>query len=142
MTKSATDIMQEILFSAVLDSVMAMKDASKGVPNTLLREISAVHGNIVFADLPPHVQAAIGASVRTAFNKLLKEGYAVAPAIGRPAPPRPSTPRPNSSGGGGRPPIVETKRRPRPRPDDGGKPRGKPPGAGGGGTGGGSGGKR
>ena len=71
MTKSATDIMQEILFAAVVDSVMAMKDAAKGVPNTLLREINGVHANITFADLPPHVQAAIGASVRTAFNKLL-----------------------------------------------------------------------
>jgi hypothetical protein len=120
MQKSATDIMQEIIFSAVIDSVLALKDGARGVPNALLRDLSAIHANVTFADLPPHLQAAIGASVRAAFTRLLKEGYAVAPAIERrpPMPPRP--PRP----AGGRPPIVETKRRPRPRPDDG---SGKPP---------------
>ncbi|MBV9843019.1 MAG: hypothetical protein JOY99_16060 [Sphingomonadaceae bacterium] len=123
MQKSATDIMQEIIFSAVIDSVLALKEGARGVQNVLLRDLNAVHPNTTFADLPPHAQAAIQQSVRAAFTRLLKEGYAVAPSIERrpPMPPRP--PRP----AGGRPPVVETKRRPRPRPDDGGNkpPRGK-----------------
>jgi hypothetical protein len=84
MKKSATDLMQEIIFSAVIDSIAAMKAASKGVPNTLLRDLNAVHANTTFADLPPELQAAIGASVRGAFAKLLKEGYSVAPASATP----------------------------------------------------------
>jgi hypothetical protein len=86
MTKSATDLMQEIIFSAVLDSMGALKTASRGLPNTLLRDIGAIHANTTFADLPPELQASIAASVRTAFQRLLKEGYSVSP--GAPAPSR------------------------------------------------------
>jgi hypothetical protein len=57
MTKSATDLMQEILFSAVLDAIGALKTASKGLPNTLLRDVGALHANTTFGDLPPEVQA-------------------------------------------------------------------------------------
>jgi hypothetical protein len=77
MTKSATDVMQEIVFSAVIDSILALKSASKGMPNTLLRDLNAVHANTTFADLPKELQATIAASVRAAFTRLLKEGYAV-----------------------------------------------------------------
>src|SRR3954468_23231893 len=92
MTKSATDVMQEILFSAFLDSVEALKAASKGMPNTLVRDLNALHANVTFADLPKEVQASLTASVRAAFTRLLKEGYSVAP--GQSTPPRnPSPPR-------------------------------------------------
>ena len=91
MAKSATDVMQEIIFSAVIDSVVALKAASKGLPNTLLRDLNAVHANTTFADLPAELQAAISASVRAAFTRLLKEGYSVSAAqhaASRSAPPR------------------------------------------------------
>lgn len=125
MTKSATDVMQEILVSAVIDSIVALKDAAKGVPNTLVRDLGAIHANTTFADLPPALQAAIVASVRASFTRLLKEGYSVSP--GRGAPERRPPPRREGSG----PP-------PRPRGPSGpprGRPGGgKPPrGAGGGG---------
>lgn len=116
MTKSATDVMQEIVFSAVVDAIEALKGASKGVPNTLLRDIGAVHANATFADLPKELQAAIAASVRTAFNRLNKEGYSVAPMN---APPVRRPPRPEIATG--RP---DDKRR---RP---GPPRGRTPPAG------------
>jgi hypothetical protein len=130
MKNSATDIMQEILFSAVMDAVAALKTASKGMPNSLLRDINAMGPNTAFADLPKDVQAAITGSVRGAFNKMLKEGYSVTPAGSapppRPAGPRPDVPRggprgaprPGARPGGGRPD------RPRgPRPD---RPKGPP----------------
>jgi hypothetical protein len=82
MPKAATDVMQAIIFAAVADAFDALKAASKGVPNTMLREIQAVHRNATFADLPKELQEAINASVRSAFTQLLKEGYAVAPSQG------------------------------------------------------------
>src|ERR671929_8795 len=69
MTRSATDVMQEIIFSAVLDSLSALKAASKGLPNNLLRDLNAIHANTTFADLPPELQASITASVRAAFTR-------------------------------------------------------------------------
>jgi hypothetical protein len=115
MKKSATELMQEIVFSAVIDAIDAMKARSKGVPNTLLRDLNALHANTAFADLPPELQAAIGGSVRAGFAKLLKEGYSVAP--GQPAPPRPQ--RTDS------PPQQDRReRRPPPRQGDAPGPRG------------------
>ena len=113
--------MQEILFSAVIDAVVALKQASKGLPNTLLRDINAIHSNTTFGDLPRELQAGISAAVRAAFTRLLKEGYSVAPAEqGRQRPPSDNR-GPRRDGGSGRPP---------------GKPRhggpGKPSGRGGG----------
>ena len=110
MPKAATDVMQSIIFSAVADAFDALKAASKGVPNTMLRDIQAVHRNATFADLPKELQDAINASVRTAFTQLLKEGYAVAP----------------SQGHGSRPldRVPERERRERPSSDDRRGPRG------------------
>ena len=102
MTKSATDVMQEIIVSAVLDSLLAMKAASKGLPNTLLRDMAAVHANTTFTDLPAEVQSAVATSVRAAFTRLLKEGYSVssgAPAPARPMAPRGDGPRPGRPSG-------------------------------------------
>ena len=123
MTKSATDVMQEILFSAFLDSVEALKAASKGLPNTLVRDLSALHANTTFVDLPKEVQASLSASVRAAFTRLLKEGYSVAP--GQSAPPRAAPPRRDAGAEGPRRSGPQG-RAPRP-----GGPGGRPGGPGG-----------
>ena len=125
MTRSATDIMQEIIFSAVTDAVEALKSASKGLPNTLLRDVNAIHVNATFADLPKEVQAAITASVRSAFNRLMREGYSVSQADARAQPAAtgsrpPERRRPPASGP--RPPRPPEGRHP-PR---GGRPPRKP----------------
>ena len=124
MTKSATDVMQDIVFSAVIDAIGALKAASKGVPNTLLRDLNSVHANTTLADLPPELQAAIATNVRSAFTRLLKEGYSVSPA-GSAAPRTPPPPRPVSR-------DAQRQRRPNaPPPKPGGndptKPRGPRP---------------
>jgi hypothetical protein len=129
MTKSATDVMQEIVASAVLDAIAALKSASKGLPNQLLRDVGAIHANSTFEDLPAEVQAAVAASVRSAFNRLLREGYSVSPAqpgAARAAAaerrPHPGgAGRPQRPGGGGRPPRPGGGRPPRP---GGSKPTG------------------
>ena len=73
--------MQSILLSAVIDALEAMKVASKGVPNLMLRDLQSVHRNTTFADLPEVVQESITLSVRAAFTQFLKEGYAVGPKL-------------------------------------------------------------
>lgn len=139
MTKSATDVMQEVLYAAVVDAIGAMKAASKGVPNTLLRDLNAIHANTAAADLPPELQASLQASVRAAFTKLLKDGYSVAPTGSVTPAPRSAAPvrregghghapRPGGSGprpGGDRP--AGGRRPPRSGPGGGG---GKPGGGG------------
>ena len=149
MIKSANELMQEILTAAVTDAVVALKEASKGLPNNLLRDIGAIHANTAAADLPEALQASIRASVREAFTRLMREGYSVSTAQppartdtrplaphqmrrsgpgphGRSErPPRtgPSDRPPRKSGpGGGRPGG-----KPGGGPGGGGKPRGKPP---------------
>jgi hypothetical protein len=130
MTRSATDVMQDILYAAVIDGIVALKDASKGLPNTLLRDIGAVHANTTLADLPAELQASIQANVRAAFTRLLKEGYSVSP--GQPAPARAAPPRrdgPAGPGGGSRrPPGNRDGAPPRsgPRPPRGGSGDGRP----------------
>jgi hypothetical protein len=115
MPKSATDTLQEIIFSAVVDAVVALKDASKGVPNLVLRDLNAIHANTAFADLPEPVRNAVAASVRSAFNQFKKEGYTIADANSvRPAGPRPGGPGAHS--GGPRPPSGGAPRGPRPAP--------------------------
>ena len=134
MPKAATDVMQAIIFAAVADAFDALKAASKGVPNTMLREIQAVHRNATFADLPRELQDAINASVRAAFTQLLKEGYAVAPSQGhgsRPldrVPERERRERPPGGGDDRRGPRGSrgSRRRPGQGPGHGPKPGGKP----------------
>lgn len=125
MKHSATDIMQEILFSAIAEGVGALKAASKGMPNALLRDLNALGPNTAFADLPKELQASIQAEVRNAFNRLLKEGYSIAPTSSTPPPPRraPTADRPRSEGPrpGSRPGGARPERPRGPRPD---RPRG------------------
>lgn len=130
MQRAANDVMQSIIFSAVLDALAALKRASGGLPNQLLRDVQAIHPNVTFADLPKELQDAIAESTRAAFTQLLKEGYAVGPRQqmqqtrpmdrvperqrpdrrGPPRGPRPPRPAgdgpdrgPRGPGGGGRP---------------------------------------
>src|SRR3982750_2227610 len=117
MPRAANDVMQSIVFSAILDGIAALKTASGGLPNQLLRDVQAIHPNVTFADLPKALQDAIAESTRTAFTQLLKEGYAVGPRqqmqqarpmdrvperqrpTDRRGPPRgPRPPRPNGEG--------------------------------------------
>lgn len=128
MTKSATDVMHEIILSAVTESLEALKSASKGMPNTLLRDINAIHPNAAFADLPRELQAAISANVRAAFNRLLKEGYSVSqgqpaparapsgtsPPPGNRRPPRPDAPRRDALRREGQRPGPRPPRKPKP----------------------------
>lgn len=107
--------MHDIILAAVMDSVEGLKAASKGVPNNLLRDLNAIHANAAFADLPREVQTAISSNVRAAFNRLLKEGYSVAPAGAAPER-RPPT---NPPGAGHERPRRDA-RGPRPKP---GSPR-------------------
>ncbi|HZC38656.1 MAG TPA: hypothetical protein VE221_08280 [Sphingomicrobium sp.] len=79
MPRAANDVMQSIIFSAILDAVAALKKASGGLPNQLLRDVQAIHPNVTFADLPKELQDQIAESTRAAFTQLLKEGYAVGP---------------------------------------------------------------
>ena len=79
MARAAQDVMQSIIFSALLDGLAALKKASGGLPNQLLRDVQAIHPNVTFADLPKELQDAIAESTRAAFTQLLKDGYAVGP---------------------------------------------------------------
>ena len=79
MQRAANDVMQSIIFSAIIDAVAALKRASGGLPNQLLRDVQAIHPNVTLADLPKELQDQIAESTRSAFSGLLKEGYAVGP---------------------------------------------------------------
>ena len=79
MQRAASDVMQSVIFSAVIEAIEAMKVASKGVPNIMLRDLQTLHRNTSFADLPKPLQDSVAQSVRSAFTQLLKEGYAVGP---------------------------------------------------------------
>ena len=78
MPRAANDVMQSILFSAVLDGIAALKRASGGLPNQLLRDVQAIHPNVTFADLPKELQDAIaegrGGMVYYAFDLLFLDG--------------------------------------------------------------------
>jgi hypothetical protein len=136
MARAATDVMQSIIFSAILDGIAALKRASGGLPNQLLRDVQAIHPNVTQGDLPKELQDAIAESTRSAFTQLLKEGYAVGPRqqmqqtrpMDRvPERDRRGPPRglPQGQRRGGRPPKGDGPDRPsgpgRPR-----KPKGKP----------------
>lgn len=119
MAKSATDIIQDVINAAVVDAIVALKDASQGLPNALMRDLAAIHANTAFGDLPDAVQKAVANSVRNAFTQLRKDGYtiaearSVAPAQTRPALPTlanrgdrgPRRGPPKPGGGGRRPPA-------------------------------------
>lgn len=77
--KAAADVVRSILFSAVIDAIEALRAASKGLPNNMLRDLQSIHRNTAFEDLPKEVQDSIALGVRAAFNELSKEGYAVGP---------------------------------------------------------------
>ena len=79
MVKAASDVMQSVLIAAVVEAIEALKAGAGGLPNNLLRDLQGVHRNAAFVDLPKALQDSINQSVRTAFNQLLKEGYAVGP---------------------------------------------------------------
>ena len=127
MPKAAADVVRSILFSAVIDAIEALRAASKGVPNNLLRDLQSIHRNTAFEDLPKEVQDSIALGVRSAFNELSKEGYAVGPreAIqqSRPLDRVPERQRPGPGDRRGPP------RGHRPRQGPGGKvpPGGRPP---------------
>jgi hypothetical protein len=137
MPRAANDVMQSIIFSAVLDGLAALKRASGGLPNQLLRDVQAIHPNVTFADLPKELQDQIAETTRSAFTQLLKEGYAVGPRqqmqqtrpmdrvperqrpSDRRGPPRGPRRGPPSGEGGDRPRGPASPSRPR-------KPKGKP----------------
>ena len=120
--RAATEIMNEALTAAVLDAVAAWKASAGGLTNVLARELGAVHVNATAADLPPAVRAALTASVRDTFQRLLKEGYTVSKG-GAPAPvPRPVATVPRGGRAPRPTPTVEV-RRPRVPPKGPSKPR-------------------
>jgi hypothetical protein len=118
--------MQSIIFSAVLDALAALKRASGGLPNQLLRDVQAIHANVTFADLPKELQDAIAETTRTAFTQLLKEGYAVGPRqqvqASRPMDRVPERDRRGPPRGSGGPPVRRGGRPPKGGGPD--KPRG------------------
>jgi len=128
MQKAANDVMQSIIFSAIIDAVAALKRASGGLPNQLLRDVQAIHPNVTFADLPKALQDQIAESTRSAFTQLLKEGYAVGPRAAMQASrPMDRVPeRQRDRPGDRRGPPRGPNRGPRPGGRPGGKPGGKP----------------
>jgi hypothetical protein len=125
MTRSATEVMHDVIVAAVIDAVGALKSGAGNLPNSILRDLGAIHANTAPADLPEAVRKSIDASVRSAFTRLLKEGYSV--SSGSAPPPWPAAPRPDRPPRGphGKPPP----RRPsgdRPSRDPGGRPPRKP----------------
>ena len=123
MARAANDVRQSIIFSAVLDALAALKRASGGLPNQLLRDVQAIHPNVTFADLPKELQDQIAETTRAAFTQLLKEGYAVGPRqqmqVTRPMDRVPERQRPTDRRGPPRGP-----RRGPPNGGGGDKPRG------------------
>ncbi len=77
--QSANEVIRAAIFSAVCDAIEAFRENSSGVPNALLRDLSAVHSNTAFTNLPESVQKSIINSTNEAFRRLLKEGYVVQP---------------------------------------------------------------
>jgi cation transport regulator ChaB len=119
MARSATDTVQDIINAAVVDAVVALKDASKGLPNAMLRDVNAIHANTAFADLPEAVRAAVASSVRDAFAKLRKDGYVVAEAKSLQVADARQEPRSSGSppSAGQRRPASRTSPKGRPRPN-------------------------
>jgi len=129
MTRSATDVMHDVIYAAVIDAIGALKSGAGNLPNTILRDLNAIHANTTYPDLPEGVRKAIEASVRAAFTRLHKEGYSVSSAAA--APPRPAGPRPEGLRREG--PRRDGPRRDGPRGGEG-KPSPRRPGGGPAGT--------
>lgn len=92
MAKSATDVIEDVINAAVVDAIVALKNASQGLPNALMRDLASIHANTASDDLPPAVRQAVAASVRNAFSRLQKDGYVVAEAKSLlPPAPRPAS---------------------------------------------------
>ena len=136
MPKSATEVMQEILFATVVDAMGALRDSAGGLPNRMIGALGAIHANTAHADLPKELQDAMAESTRSAFTQLLKEGYAVGPRQqmqqSRPLDRVPERQRPNDRRGPPRGPTQGHRRGGRPpkgggggggEPGGGGKPR-------------------
>ena len=121
MPRAANDVMQSIIFSAVLDALAALKRGSGGLPNQLLRDIQAIHANVTLADLPKELQEAIAVSTRGAFTQLLKEGYSIGPRQQQASRPLDRVPERDRRGAG------PTNRRGPPRGPGRGPPRQKGP---------------
>jgi hypothetical protein len=79
MERAATEVMQSIVFSAVLDCHCGAEVRFRRPAQSAAPRRSGIHANVTFADLPKELQDAIAASTRSAFTQLLKEGYAVGP---------------------------------------------------------------
>src|ERR1043165_9891261 len=83
MPRAANDVMQSIIFSAVLEGIAALKQASGGLPNQLLRDVQAIHPNVTFADLPKELQDQLAESTRAAFTSASGRATAAARRAGR-----------------------------------------------------------
>lgn len=138
MARSATEVMHDVIAAAVVDAVGALKSGAGNLPNTILRDLGAIHANTAVADLPEAVRKAIENSVREAFTKLLREGYQVSSGTQSQRPSGPPRDRVPSRAPGGRPPPRHSGgerggrdggARPPRKPGGGpGKPGGKPSG--------------
>ena len=62
MTQSATDIVRDVINAAVVDAIVALKDASQGLPNALMRDLAAIHANTAFND--PTTRSAKGGRIQ------------------------------------------------------------------------------
>ncbi len=79
MNKTATQILQEAIFASVCEAIDAFKSNAGGMPNALVRDLLAVHGNTSFDTLPEPVQKAIKDAVQDTLRRLQREGYVVTP---------------------------------------------------------------
>lgn len=111
---SANEVLRAAIFSAFCAGVEACRQNAGGAPNVLVRDLSAIHSNTSFSDLPEAVQKALRDSTDQTFRKLLQAGYSVVPKSEVKSPPRKITgghipkprqgkmPSPPRGGGGGR----------------------------------------
>lgn len=74
---SASEVLRAAIFSAFCAGIEAYRQNAGGLPNVLVRDLAAIHGNTSFSDLPEGVQKALRESTDQAFRKLLQSGYTV-----------------------------------------------------------------
>lgn len=77
--ESAKEVLNAAIFSAVCAAVEAYRENASGMPNVLVRDLSAVHSNTVFTDLPEPVQKVLREATDQTFRKLMQAGYSVVP---------------------------------------------------------------